>query len=152
MLGLAFQEMELLGPEKTDSVPVITVIAESLGIAVRIMASEENLIYKVKMPLREDSLARPAIGIGNDSLVAVTVETTEPEAAENHAGGQDGSGTSSAAGGGMHGGGMGGGRGMHGGGGGGMHGGGGHEAASAGDSERPFTASFSILLARNPAR
>lgn len=93
MLGLAFQEMELLGPEKTDSVPVITVIAESLGIAVRIMASEENLIYKVKMPLREDSLARPAIGIGNDSLVAVTVETTEPEAAENHAGGQDGSGT-----------------------------------------------------------
>jgi hypothetical protein len=157
MLGLAFQEMELLGPEKTDSVPVRTVIAESLGIAVRILPSEENLIYKVKVPLREDSLAKYALDIGNDSLVSVTVETTVPDAAENHGGGQGGSETSGAPGGGMHGGGGGGGRGMHGGGGGGgsMHGGGGHggrEASSTDDSQGPFAASFSILLARNPAR
>jgi uncharacterized membrane protein YgcG len=154
MLDLAFQEMELLGPEKTDSVPVRTVIAESLGIAVRILPSEENMIYKVKVPLREDSLAKYAIDIGNDTLVSVTVETTAPDAAENHAGGQGGSETSGAAGGGMQGGGMGGGRGMHGGGG-GMHGGGGHgghEASSTDDSQGPFNASFSILLARNPVR
>ena len=157
MLDLAFQEMELLGPEKTDSVPVRTVIAESLGIAVRIIPSEENLVYKVKVPLREDSLAKYAIDIGNDSLLSVTFETTVPDAAENRAGGSE---MSSAPGGGMHGGGMGGGgRGMRGGGGGGggggMHGGGGHgghEASSTGDSQGPFNASFSILLARNPAR
>jgi hypothetical protein len=148
MYDLAFQEMELLGPEKDDSVPVKTAIAESLGIAVRLLSSEESLVYKLKVPLRQDSLAKYAIDIGNDSLLSVTFAMTVPEAGENHAGGQGGSSPMP----GGQGGGMGGGgRGMHGGG--GMHGsgGGGHGGQAAKTEEEaqgPFEAAFSILLAR----
>ncbi len=148
MFDLAFQEMELLGPEKTDSVPVKTAIAESIGIAVRILPTEENLVYKLKIPLREDSSAKYAIDIGNDSLLSVTFEMTVPAAGENHAGGQGGSSEMPGA----QGGGMGGGgRGMHGGGG-GMHsgGGGGHAGATEEETQGPFKAAFSILLARKP--
>jgi hypothetical protein len=152
MFDLAFQEMELLGPEKDDSVPVKTAIAESLGIGVRILPSEENLVYKLKVPLREDSSAKYAINIGTDSLLSVTFEMTVPDAGENHAGGQESSSEMPGA----QGGGMGGGgRGMHGGGmgGGGMHGSGGsthgsHAGTAEEETQGPFKAAFSILLAK----
>ncbi len=157
MFDLAFQEMELLGPEKDDSVPVKTAIAESLGIGVRILSSEENLVYKLKVALREDSSAKYAIDIGNDSLLSITFEMTVPDAGENHAGGQGGSSEMPGSqGGGMGGGGGGmggGGRGMHGGGG-GMHsgGGGGHAGTAEEETQGPFKAAFSVLLARKPDR
>jgi hypothetical protein len=162
----ALQEMELLGPEKNDSVPVRTVVAESFGFTVRLFPSDENLIYEIKVPLQQDSLSKYAIDIGNDSLLKVTFESTVPDV-DMHSRGEGGMEAPNMGGGGMSGGGRPGGGGM-GGGGGGMSGGGrpgggggggmpgggrgGPAGPSADEMPKSFNASFSIGLARNPIK
>ena len=149
----ALQEMELLGPEITDSVPVKTAVAESFGLAVRMFPSDENLIYEIKVPLRQDSVSKYALEIGNDSLLLVTFESTVPDVDTRNRGDgameapHMGGGGGGMSGGGRPGGGMGGGgRGMHG------NGRGGHAEPSAEEMPASFNASFSIRLARNPAK
>lgn len=132
----SLQEMEFLGPENNDSIPVKTKVAASMGIVVGLFPSQENLIYEMKMPLREDSVCKYAIDNGKDSILKVAFESDVPEI------GTHGQGES-------HGGG--GGRGMHGGGGGmrgggGGGGGGGHEHTAEAVPEQ-FKASFSVGLA-----
>ena len=149
----ALQEMELLGPGKDDSVPVKTGVAESFGLIVRLFPSDENLVYQIKVPLRQDSVSKYAIDIGNDSLLKVTFESTVTDV-DMHSRGEGGMGTPNMGGGGMSGGGRPGG-GMGGGGAGrGMHGGGrgGHAGPSAEEMPASFNASFSIGLARNPVK
>lgn len=143
----ALQEMELLGPGKEDSVPVKTVVAESFGIIVRLFPSDENLVYEMKVPLRQDSVSKYAIDIGNDSLLKVTFESIVPDVAM-HDRGEGGMGMPNMGGGGMSGGGGmgGGGRGMHGG------GRGGYAGTSAEEMPASFNASFSIRLARSPTK
>jgi hypothetical protein len=143
----SLQEMEFLGPENNDSIPVKTKVAESMDIVVGLFPSQENLIYEMKIPLREDSVCKYAIDIGKDSVLKVAFESDVPEIGthgqgESHGGGAGGGGKGG--GGGMSGGG---GRGMHGGGG-GMRGGGGggHEHAAEAVPEQ-FKASFSVELA-----
>jgi hypothetical protein len=134
----SLQEMELLGPGKNDSIPVKTRIAESFGIVVRLFPSDENLVYEMKVPLRQDSARKYAIDIGQDTLMKVTFESVPPEIERPHSGGESP----------MNGLGMGGdGGGMHGGG--GMHRGGRGRSFPQNFSE-PFHASFSIRLAGRP--
>ena len=100
----ALQEMELLGPEKNDSVPVKTAVAESFGLVVRVFPSDENLVYEIKVPLRQDSVSKYAIDIGNDSLLNVTFESTVPDV-DMHSQDEGGTETPHMGGGGMSGGG-----------------------------------------------
>jgi hypothetical protein len=150
----ALQEMELLGPGKDDSVPVKTRVAESFGIVVRMFPSEANLVYEMKVPLREDSIAKYAIDIGKDSLMDVAFETDVPDVGAHSGGESHGEGGGMPGGGGgsgMHGGGAGAG-GMHGGGGGGgVHGGGGGREGPAEEAQDQFRTSFSLKLAHQPA-
>jgi hypothetical protein len=134
----SLQEMELLGPEKDDSIPVKTRVAESFGIGVGMFPSEKNLVYEMKVPLREDSLCKYAIDIGNDSLLKAAFETTV-RAVEEHGVGEGG-GESHGMGGGS--------KGM--GGGGGRGGGEAHERLVAEDMPSQFKASFSIMLSQKP--
>ncbi len=114
----SLQTLALLGPGKNDTLPMSTRIAESLGIAVCIKPSRENCAYELKVLLNPDSLFRYALGIGKDTLLAVTLETDRTDRASRPSGGHHGGGGGM----GPHGGGMGGGgrMGSHGGGGGRM--------------------------------
>jgi uncharacterized membrane protein YgcG len=143
----SLQEMELLGPGKDDSVPVKTRVAESFGIAVRMFPSQENLIYEMKVPLREDSICKYAIDIGKDTIIEAAFESDVPDLSErSHGEGHgEGGGMGGGGGGGMHGGG--GGRGAYGGGGGGQ---GGHERSAADEMPDQFKASFFLRLAGKP--
>ncbi len=142
----SLQEMEFLGPENSDSIPVKTKVAESMGIVVGLFPSQEKLIYEMKMPLREDSVCKYAIDIGKDSVLKVAFESDIPEIGthgqgESHGGGAGGGGKGGR------------GRGMHGGGG-GMRGGGGegsHEHAAEAVLEQ-FKTSFAITLANKFAK
>jgi hypothetical protein len=145
MFQEALQELELLGPGKDDSIPVKTKVAESFGIASRMFRSEENLVYEIKVPLRQDSVRKYAIDPGNDSLLMVTFESTVHEV-ESHNNGEDHGETPGGGGRGMGSGGQGG-RGMGGGGGGG-HGGEGRPAVD--EMPDQFKASVTIKLARRP--
>ncbi len=133
----ALQELELLGPGKDDSIPVKTKVAESFGIAARMFRSEENLVYEIKVPLRQDSVRKYAIDPGNDSLLMVTFESTVHEVeSHNSSEGREGQ------------------PGMGGGGGRGMGGGGHGGEGRVGAEEMPdqFKASISIRLARKPIK
>jgi hypothetical protein len=135
-----FQEMEFLGPGKNDSVPVKVAVAESFGIVVRLFPTDESLVYLLKVPFNSDSVSKYAMDIGKDTLINVTFETFVPEAPPDNdgEGGQpsapavasSGMGTS----GGEHGG--------------GMHGSGptGHGAAP--EFIEPFSAGFSVGIAK----
>jgi hypothetical protein len=144
----ALQEMELLGPGKDDSVPVKTRVAESFGIVVRMFPTDENLVYEMKVPLRQDSLCKYAIDIGPDTVIKMTFETDVPDMSE-HGRGYGGRDAASIASGGRgnYGGGGHGGQGMHGGG-----GEGGRERSSADEMPEPFITSFSLRLAGRPAK
>jgi hypothetical protein len=148
----ALQEMEFLCPENNDSIPVKTKVAESMGIVVGLFPSQENLIYEMKMPLREDSVCKYAIDIGKDSILKVAFESDVPKVGEHShgGGGQSGSGGGKSGGGGMGGGD--GGRGMH-------SGGGEMRGGSGAGHERPaevapeqFKASFFVTLANKFAK
>lgn len=145
----ALEHIEILGPGKDDTCPTRTIICESMGIITRIVSSEGNCVYEIKVPLNVDSISKFAIGVGKDDIVQVKLETSAfdnermknatGESAGQNSGGGMGNGGGVGMGGGMHGGGGHGG-GMHGGGGG--HGGG---VGGAGLSE-PFKISFDIKL------
>jgi hypothetical protein len=146
----SLQEMELLGPGKSDSIPVKTKIAESFGIVVRLFPSDENLVYEMKVPLRQDSVRKYTIDIGQDTLMNVTFEYLPPEIERpRNGGGSSMNGPGMGGGGGI----PGGGEGMHGAGGmrggGGMHEGG-HARSFPEDFSDPFHASFAIRLAGRP--
>ncbi len=81
-MDAAMQEMEIIGPEKNNSRTVKSIVAESYGIVARILPSEGNLDYELKIPLNQDSLCIFAINTGNDSLIKLTLETTKPEFAK----------------------------------------------------------------------
>jgi hypothetical protein len=74
-----FQEMELLGPGKNDSVPVKTMVAESFGIVARAFPADEYFVYLLAVPFNSDSICRYAMDIGKDSLINVTFESIVPE-------------------------------------------------------------------------
>ncbi len=78
MLMESFQELEFLGPDKTDTIPVKAAVAESFGIVVRAFPSEEKIAYLLQVPLNPDSANRYALNIGKDSVVSVSFETTVP--------------------------------------------------------------------------
>jgi hypothetical protein len=136
----SFQEMEILGPGKSDTVPVKTVVAESFGIVVRVYPSEENLIYMIKVPLNADSVSRYAMDIGKDTLVDLAFESIVPTADVGSAsdGGQAPA-PLSAAGGGMQGGG-------------GMRGGAEHTRPARDETAEPFSVTFAIALSPKPAK
>lgn len=149
MVAQEFEKMELLGPAKTDSIPVKTAVAETFGITVRMFPSVENLVYFVKIPLNADSTNPYAVDIGKDSLVEVSFASDVPELNTAHESSGEGQSSPSP----MGGGGAGGGGGMHGGGGGGMRGGGGghsggHEGTSQEETVESFSAGFTIGLAK----
>ena len=92
----ALADMELLGPGKDDSVPVKTRVAESFGVVVRMFPSEENLVYEIKESLRQDSLCKYAIDIGNDSLLTIAFESTVRDADAGRGQGEGGGGNAQA--------------------------------------------------------
>lgn len=120
LMDAALQQMEILGPGKNDSRTIKSLVAESYGITARILSSDKNLVYELKIPLNQDSLCIFAINASSDSLIKVTLETTKPDA--DKMGGPPGMGDRAPSGGGGPG--MGGGGGMPPGGGGGGFGGG----------------------------
>jgi hypothetical protein len=71
----ALQTLALLGPGKDDTTPMPAKMAESLGISVCIKPSKEHCVYELKVPLNQDSLCKYAIGVGKDTLLAVSLET-----------------------------------------------------------------------------
>jgi hypothetical protein len=146
----SLEHIEILGPGKDDTCPTRTIITESMGIVTRIVSSEGNCIYELKVPLNQDSIRKFAIDVKKDGIVMVKLETSvfDPERMKN--GGGEPAGPFS--GGSRGGGGMGGG-GMHGGGGhggGGMHGGPGHGGGGSAAMSEPFKLSFTIKLAARP--
>lgn len=78
-IDAAMQEMEILGPGKNDSRTTKSIVAESYGITARILPSDWNLVYELKIPLNQDSFCRFAINTGSDSLIKLTLETTKPD-------------------------------------------------------------------------
>lgn len=136
-----FQEMELLGPGKNDSVPVKIAVAETFGIVAKLFPTDESLVYLLKVPFNSDSVSKYAMDVGKDTLISVTFETFVPESPSDHEGadgqqasvpmGMGGGSSGSAGAGGTHGGGM------HG-------GGGGREAPVAEEFVAPFSAGFTI--------
>jgi hypothetical protein len=132
-LAESFQEMEILGPEKSDTVPVKTVVAESFGIVVRAYPSEENFVYMIKVPLNSDSVNRYAMDIGKDTVVNVSFESIVPDSGSTPAGGEA---TVPPSGGQA----------------GGMSGGGQHMRPSGNEMEEPFSESFAIGVSRRPAQ
>lgn len=143
----ALDHIEILGPGKDDTCPTRTIIAESMGIITRIVSSEGNCIYEMKVPLNLDTTNKFAIGVGKDNVVQVKLETSAfgPEGMKNEPAGGYGGGHG---GGGMHGSGGHGGGGH--GGGGSPHGGGGHGGSGAAGMSEPFKLSFAIKLAVRP--
>jgi len=148
------EKLEVLGPSPTDTLPMKLNQADACGLILRIQYSPKgNFVYEAKIPLREDSLNKFAIGVGKDTVIQMKCETSalaqkESEGEHNSEGGapEGGMGGGGGGRGGMgHGGG--GGRGGMGHGGGGGGGGGGHQQASSGD---PFKAAFTITLAGKP--
>jgi hypothetical protein len=169
----SLQTLALIGPGENDTTPMPTQMAESLGVAVCIKPSQEHCVYELKVPLNRDSLSKYAIGVGKDTLIAVTLETDKVSMPSGvppsggmggpPGGGMGGGGMGGPPGGGMGGGGMGGGGmgGPPGGGmGGGGMGGGGMGGPPGGGMGRPpggggppsmpeqFKMSFSIHLAK----
>jgi hypothetical protein len=140
-MDAAMQEMEILGQGKNDSLTIKSLIAESYGITARILQSQENLVYELKIPLNQDSLCRFAINTGNDSLIKLTLETTKPDF--DKMGGPPGMGGR------MPPGGMGGGMGPGGGMGCGM-GPGGPPGGGTPSMPEQFKMELSVKLARNP--
>ncbi len=139
-LAESFQEMEILGPEKSDTVPVKIVVAESFGIVVRVYPSEENLIYMIKVPLNSDSVSRYAMDIGKDTLVNLSFESIVPTADVGSAGeGSEAPAPLPSAGGGMQGGA-------------GMRGGAEHTRPTRDETAEPFSATFTIALSMKPAK
>ena len=136
----SLQTLALIGPGKNDTLPMPIMVAESLGVVVRIKPSREHCVYELKVPLNPDSVCKYAVGAGNDSLLAVTLEICK---ISRPSGGPPGGGGRGGPPGG--GGGMGGppGGGMGGGGMGGPPGGGGPPSMP-----EPFKMNFSILLAK----
>jgi uncharacterized membrane protein YgcG len=155
-----FQEMELLGPEKSDSVPVRKAVAESFGISTHLFPSEENLVYLMRIPLNSDSVSKFAIDLASDTLVTVSFETDMPVFGHNREEGENRRPPQSgidAEGGGMNehsgmneDGGMNGGGGRHGGG--GMRGGGHRGSSSPAENVEQFSAGFTIWLAKAPLK
>jgi hypothetical protein len=158
-MDAAMQEMEILGPGKNDSRTTKSIIAESYGITARILPSDRNLVYELKIPLNQDSLCRLAINTGSDSLIKLTLETTKPDF--DKMGGPPGMGDRTPSG--RGGSGMGPGGGMPPGGGGGFGGGmppGGGMGGGMGPGDPPgggtpsmpeqFKMELSVKLARNP--
>ena len=145
-MELSLQTLALIGPGENDTFPMSTMMAESLGVIVRIKPSQERCVYELKVPLNQDSLFKYAIGVGKDTLLKVTLETSK---ISRPSGGPPGGGM-----GGPPGGGMGGGRGGMGGPpGGGMGGGRGGMGGPPGGGGPPsmpeqFKIDFSILLAK----
>ena len=149
----ALEHIEILGPGKDDTCPTRTIICESMGIITRIVSSEGNCVYEIKVPLNIDSTNKFAIGVGKDDIVQVKLETStlDAERMKNVAGesaGQNSSGGMGGGGGGGMGGGMHGGGGGHGG---GMHGGGGHGGGGGAGMSEPFKISFDVKLSNKPA-
>jgi hypothetical protein len=140
MMQESFQQMELLGPGKNDSVPVKTAVAATFGIVVTLLPAEEKLVYLMKIPFNSDSISKYAMDIGKDTLITTSFETGVPDLPASAGGGGQESSPPMGAGGG----------GAHGAGGGGMHGGGGREGSSGGEIVEPFTAAFEIGLAKKP--
>jgi hypothetical protein len=154
-MELSLQTLALIGPGENDTFPMSTMMAESLGVIVRIKPSQERCVYELKVPLNQDSLFKYAIGVGKDTLLKVTLETCK---ISRPSGGPPGGGMGGPPGGGMGGGrgGMGGppgGGGMGGPPGGGMGGGRGGMGGPPGGGGPPsmpeqFKINFSILLAK----
>lgn len=149
----ALEHIEILGPNKDDTCPTRTIITESMGIVTRIVPSEGNCIYELKVPLNQDSIRKFAIDIKKDDILTVKLETSafDPERMKGPSSGEP-SGPPGGGMGGREGGGMGGGGGMHGAGGhgGGMHGGPGHGGGGSAAMSEPFKLSVEIKLAARP--
>jgi uncharacterized membrane protein YgcG len=139
----SLEHIEILGPGKDDTCPTRTVISESMGIITRIVSTEGNCIYELKVPLISDSIRKFAINILKNDIIKLKLETStnEPgrtniEAGESSSGeGMSGHAASGGMGGGMHAG--------------GGHGGGsrgGHGAGAGINTLEPFKQSFEIKL------
>jgi hypothetical protein len=77
-IARAFDILEIVGPGKNDTVPMKTAIADSFGITVKADPAMEKLSYELRVPLHADSSRKYAALPGNDSTVAITVESAAP--------------------------------------------------------------------------
>jgi hypothetical protein len=149
-LAESLEHIEILGPGKDDTCPTRTIISESMGIITRVVASEGNCVYEMKVPLKADSVNKFAINAGAGETIQLTLETSPADREKTNAASSESAGPGGA----NMGGGMGGGGGMHGGGGG--HGAGGHGGHGAGGGSggigvmEPFKQSFTLKLSPKP--
>ena len=99
--------LALIGPGKNDTLPMATRMAESLGIAVSIKPLNQGWAYEIKVPLNRDARFTYAIGMGNDSLIEVTLASDEEarpsDGPSDHGEGMDDGGVGAGAGGGLSG-------------------------------------------------
>ncbi len=138
----SLEKLEVLGPTQSDTLPMKLNQADACGLLLRIQYSPKgNFVYEAKIPLREDSANKFAIGIGQDTVIQLKCETANLSSRDSEVQHTAESGASEegmSAGGGM-------GAGKHGGRGGMGHNGPTHQMANPGEQ---FKASFTITLAR----
>ena len=67
----SLEHIEILGPGKEDTCPTRTIITESMGVVARIVFSEENCVYELKVPLNQDSINKFAINAGKERDVTM---------------------------------------------------------------------------------
>ena len=75
-LAESLEHVEILGPGKDDTCPTRTIISESMGIITRVVASEGNCVYEMKVPLKADSVNKFAINAGPGETIRLTLETS----------------------------------------------------------------------------
>ena len=75
-LAESLEHVEILPPGKDDTCPTRTIISESMGIITRVVASEGNCVYEMKVPLKADSVNKFAINAGPGETIRLTLETS----------------------------------------------------------------------------
>jgi hypothetical protein len=68
--------MELLGPGEDESRTIKSIFSETYGIQAKIVASDGQMIYEIRIPLSSDSLSRFSLGVATDTLLAMALETS----------------------------------------------------------------------------
>jgi hypothetical protein len=75
--------MEILGPEKTDTVPMRTTIAESFGIQMKVSPERGCFLYELKVPLHPtDSTSKYFVSADKNSLITIILESSSAENVE----------------------------------------------------------------------
>jgi hypothetical protein len=71
--------LEIIGPNKNDSKPMGVAIADSFGIKVKCMHTEDTLVYELEIPLKRGTTVTGEIDLVKKSSAKVTFETFQPD-------------------------------------------------------------------------